>query len=119
MSTTLHRILSDPKLPFVQKLQIAAASELVYWEDRKASPNLAIQEFKRLLPLVPANAMPIWEPRKSPRGKHAATGEKRVFKFDFEISLLGQTHAFFIKGYFFEKDNLRGVEIQSFRREPL
>ena len=119
MKTTLHKILSDPKLPFIQKLQIAAASELVYWEDRKARPNLGIHEFMQILPLVPAEVIPTWEPRKSPRGKHGATGEKRIFKFDFEISLLGQTHSFFLKGYFFEKDNLRGVEVQSFRREPL
>jgi hypothetical protein len=108
MNTALHKILSNPKLPFAQKLQIAADS-----------PNLAVHEFKRILPLVPVDVVPTWEPRHSQSGKHGSTGEKRIFKFDFEILLLGETHSFFLKGYFFEKDNLRGVEIQSFRREPL
>ncbi len=118
MNTALHKILSNPKLPFTQKLQIAATSELVYWEDRKTLPNLSIHEFERILPLLPANITPMLEPRKSMRGKHGNTGEKFIFKFDFEISLFGQTQAFFIKGYFYEEGNLRGVEIQSFRREP-
>jgi hypothetical protein len=74
MGKTIQEILSDPQLPFVRKLQIAAASELVYWEER-------------------------------------------VFKFDFHMSLLGKRCQFFIKGYFFEEGNLRGVEIQSFRKK--
>ena len=119
MSKTLHEILSDPEIPFIRKLQIATTSELVFWEERYDPPNLSAEDFKRILPLIPLETSPILEPRKSSAGKYGKTGETQIFKFDFEISLLGQTHPFFIKGFFFEKGNLRGVEIQSFRREQL
>lgn len=117
MGKTIHEILTEPNLPFVRKLQIAAASELVYWEERLDPPNLSIQEFKRVLALIPMATTPLWEPRQSTQGKYGKTGEKQIFKFDFQMTLLGKRHQFFIKGYFFEEGNLRGVEIQSFRRK--
>lgn len=116
MGKTIHEILSEPLLPFVRKLQIAAASELVYWEERINPPNLSVLELKMVLPLIPIGNAPIWEGRKSTQGKYGKTGEKRVFKFDFHLSLLGKRHKFFLKGYFFEEGNLHGVEIQSFRK---
>ncbi len=119
MTQTLHEVLSDPNLSFLRKLEIAAASELVFWEDRHNPPNLSVHEFKRILPLIAPDTVPSWEPRKSAGGKYGATGEKRVFKFDFEISIFGKAQTFFLKGFFFEMGNLRGVEIQSFRREVL
>jgi hypothetical protein len=114
---SIHEILTDPLLPFARKLQIATASELIYWEERLEPPNLSIQEFKRVLPLIQSSATPLWEPRKSTQGRYGKTGEKKVFKFDFQITLFGKRHQFFIKGYFFEEGNLRGVEIQSFRKK--
>ena len=117
MGKTIHEILSDPQLPFARKLQIAAASELIYWEERQEPPNLSIQEFRRVLPLIHSSTTPLWEPRKSTQGKYGKTGEKQVFKFDFQMTLLGKQRKFFIKGYFFEIGNLRGVEIQSFRKK--
>lgn len=117
MGQTMHEILSDPQLPFVRKLQIATASELVYWEERLEPPNLSIQEFRRVLPLIQSSTTPLWEVRKSTQGKYGKTGEKKIFKFDFQITLLGKRHQFFIKGYFFEEGNLRGIEIQSFRKK--
>ena len=117
MGKTIQEILGDPQLPFVRKLQIAAVSELVYWEERSDPPNLSIQEFKRVLPLIPISTVPLWDPRKSTQGKCGKTGEKRIFKFDFQMTLFGKRNQFFIKGYFFEEGNLRGVEIQSFRKK--
>jgi hypothetical protein len=90
---------------------------LVYWEERLEPPNLSIHEFKKVLPLIPIHTTPLWEPRKSTQGKYGKTGEKQVFKVDFQMILLGKRHQFFIKGYFFEEGNLRGVEIQSFRKK--
>ena len=116
MGKTIHEILTEPNLPFARKLQIAAASELVYWEERLVPPNLTIQEFKRVLPLIAISTTPLWDVRKSTQGKYGKTGEKQIFKFDFQMTLLGKRHQFFIKGYFFEEGNLRGVEIQSFRK---
>lgn len=117
MGKTIHEILADPQLSFIRKLQIASNSELVYWEERIDPPNLTVLEFKRVLPLIPISTVPIWEPRTSTKGKYGKTGEKQIFKFDFQLTLLGKRHQFFIKGYFFEEGNLRGVEIQSFRKK--
>jgi hypothetical protein len=117
MGKTIHEILTEPNLPFVRKLQIVAVSELIYWEGRLDPPNLSIQEFKRVLALIPIATTPLWEPRKSTQGAYGKTGEKQVFKFDFQMTLLGKRHQFFIKGYFFEEGNLKGVEIQSFRKK--
>lgn len=117
MGKSLKEILNDPGLPFVRKLQIAAINELVFWEDRVDPPNLSVQEFRRILQMIPISTQPIWELRKSIQGKYGLTGEKQIFKFDFQISLLGKRHEFFIKGYFFDEGNCRGVEIQSFRKK--
>ena len=117
MEKTTHEILTDPQLRFVRKLQLAASFELVYWEERLDPPNLSIHEFKRVLPLVPLSITPTFGPRKSTNGKYGKTGEKRIFKFEFQMTLFGKRHRFFIKGYFFEEGNLHGVEIQSFRRK--
>lgn len=117
MGKTVQEVLADPQLPFVRKLQIAAASELVYWEERIDPPNLSVLEFRRVLPLIPISTIPLWEPRKSTRGKYGKTGEKQIFKFDFQMTLLGKRHQFFIKGFFFEEGTLHGVEIQSFRKK--
>ena len=63
------------------------------------------------------NRATLREPRKSTQGKYGKTGEKQIFKFDFQMTLLGKRSQFFIKGYFFEEGNLKGVEIQSFRKK--
>ena len=117
MGKTIHEILSDPQLLFVRKLQIAAASELFLWEERVDPPNLSILELKRILSLIPIGAKPIWEGRKSTQGKYGMTGERQIFKLDFHVTALGKRRDFFLKGYFFDEGNLRGVEIQSFRRK--
>ncbi len=113
---SIPKELADPKLLFVRKLQIAAAVELDYWEDRENPPNLSIHEFKRVLPLMPISLQAIWEPRKSTDGPHGNTGEKQIFKLDFQITILRKNIKFFIKGYFFDEGNCRGVTIQSFRK---
>lgn len=117
MGKTIHEILSDPQLPFVRKLQIAAASELILWEERVDPPNLSVLDLKRVLPLIPSGATPLWEGRKSTQGKQGMTGERQIFKLDFHVTILGKRQDFFLKGYFFDEGNLRGVEIQSYRKK--
>lgn len=111
--------LANAKLPFVRKLQLAALAELDYWEDRRDPPNLSIQEFRSLLNYIPAGLQPSWRERESSSGPHGDTGETQVFKFEFEVSILGRRSRYFVKGYFFDADRCRGVTIQSFRRISL
>ena len=117
MEKNIHEILTDPQLRFVRKLQIAAASKLIYWKKRMDPPNLLIHEFKRTLPLIPLSIIPILAPRKSFAGTYGKTGEQQIFKFDFQVTFLRKHHQYFIKGYFFEEGNLHGVEIQTFRKK--
>jgi hypothetical protein len=119
MEKTIHEILTDFSLSFTQKLQIAAASELVFWEDRLNPPNLTAQEFMRVMFLIPITIQPSWAARKSAQGKYGKTGEKQIFKFEFLITLIGRRRKYFVKGFFFEDGDLHGVEIQSFREEPV
>ena len=104
-------------MPFIQKLRQAVVMELDYWEERDNPPNLSISEFKMVLQQMPSNLNPIWEPRTSTSGAHGKSGEKNIFKVDFEITLFRKKQRFFMKGYFFDETELKGVTIQSFRRK--
>lgn len=108
-------ILRDPQRSVVDRIRAAVKSELVYWE-RKDKPNLARAEFERILPLIPQ--VPVsWSKRESKNGKYGATGEDQIFNFEFALSFGRMKHTYYLKGFFFEKENLKGVEIQSFRLE--
>ena len=84
------------------------------WEDRNP-PNLGEKELKMLLGHIPGNTQPTWAARESQCGKHGETGDDEVFKFEFSTKLLGFEISYFVKGYFFDKNNCHGVCIQSFR----
>jgi hypothetical protein len=62
--------------------------------------------------------VPIWKPRRSTSGEHGMTGEDEVFNFEFNYIVIGKTISFYCKGYFFDKEDLKGVTIQSFRAVP-
>jgi hypothetical protein len=57
--------------------------------------------------------------RLSEDGLHGKDGEEDCFKFECEVQFGGifeiETKRYFVKGYFFEKTELKGVTIQSFR----
>lgn len=110
--------LADPTLSFVEKLKLATQIELDYWEDRRVMPNMTEREFRNLIHHIPANTIPTWQDRKSTAGPHGATGESKVFMFNFEVKLFSIRSRFFVKGYFFDADKCRGVTIQSFRKVP-
>jgi len=117
-SSETHQRLSDPTLSFASKLQLAVSFELEYWEDRQHPPNISITVFRSMVQMVPESVVPKWRERKSAAGAHGATGEDLVFNFELMALPFGREVRFYCKGYFFDKGNLRGVTIQSFRPLP-
>jgi hypothetical protein len=115
VTSPIHQILADKSVPLGRRLKIAAANELDYWEARTNPPNLTRTDFERICRLIPDGVYGNWGRRDSEDGAHGVTGEDAVFKFEFDVVMLGVKKRYFVKGYFFDKGNLRGVTIQSFR----
>ena len=88
-------------------------------ESRTNPPNLNRTDFERLNKFIPDGQHGNWSVRESLAGEHGNTGEDAVFKFEFEVNMVGVKKRYFLKGYFFDKGNLRGVTIQSFREVKL
>ena len=107
-------------LSFVQKLQtVAEHGELDYWIDRKKPANLPVEDLIKVLERLNKIIHLKWIPRESTQGPHGRSGEDYCFKFECEIQFGGlfeiENRRYFVKGYFFEKEQLIGVTIQSFR----
>ncbi len=109
--------LADPGIGFVEKLRLAVNLELDYWEDRDNPPNLSKAVFKILIQQIPTSVSVSYASRDSFSGPHGKTGEDQVFKLRFSVAKMGKRKAYFLKGYFFDKGNCKGVCIQSFREE--
>jgi hypothetical protein len=112
-----HLKLSNPNLTFAGKFKLAASIELDYWESRTEKPNIPLAVFRTIYPHIPDSVVPRFEPRQSGEGEHGTDGEDSVFNFEFPFFAHGKEIWFYCKGYFFEKDFLRGVTVQSFRSE--
>lgn len=110
-------LLRDESKSVVDRIKSAIRlGEVDYWCDpNKSPPNLAREEFERLIVFIPSRILVRWEPRKSDGGPHGATGEDQIFEFEFEIPRGKYRFVYYLKGYFYDKSNLRGVCIQSFR----
>ena len=109
-------------LSFLDKLIIVIElGELDYWEDRANPPNLSVDEFLKVLERIEETAKVSWIDRISKNGPHGKTGEKNCFKINCEIKFGGifdiERKFYFIKGYFFDDGELKGVTIQSFRED--
>jgi hypothetical protein len=107
-------------LTFIDKLHyVVENGELEFWEGRKNPPNLSVDEFKLVLDRIEKVVNQKWILRISDRGKHAKSGEDECFKFTCIVKFGGlfelEEKSYFTKGYYFEKKNLIGVVIQSFR----
>jgi hypothetical protein len=107
-------------LTFIEKLRIVIEKgELDFWQDRKNPPNLSVDEFLKVLDRIEVIEKLSWVTRLSEDGLHGKNAEEYCFKFECEISFGGvfeiETKRYFVKGYFFEKTELKGVTIQSFR----
>ncbi|MEI8347866.1 MAG: hypothetical protein WCG27_10390 [Pseudomonadota bacterium] len=113
---TLHEQLSDSKINFVQKLRLAVAQgELDYWWARNNPPNESVEAFRQFLKRLVGPISPRHVPRESSAGAHGRSGEDECFKFQHDLIIFGVKKRYFVKGYFFDKGNLKGVTIQSFR----
>lgn len=112
----LHEKLSKDGVSFSSKLKIACIEgELDYWSRRKSPPNESVDSFMKFVRMLSEDIKVKWIERISQNGDHAELGEDHCFKFEKEVSNFGLKKKYFIKGYFFDKGNLKGVTIQSFR----
>lgn len=57
--------------------------------------------------------------RESDGGKYGETGFKWVFKYKDSFLIMGKKVHIYIKGFFFEENDPRGVEIQSFKKSVI
>ncbi len=111
-------ILQDETKTAVERLRAAVHLELEYWDNpSKSPPNLSLAEFLRLVKFIPLNAEVRWKQRTSTKGQHGRTGEDQVFNINFEIVRGRHSYLYYLKGYFFDQGDLKGVSIQSFRLE--
>lgn len=107
-------------LDFIDKLNHVIGNGILdYWVDRGDPPNLDRKNFLQVMDRVFSALDLRWDKRKSLDGPYGLTGEDDCFYFDCEASF-GGVHGviekrYFVKGYFFDKGNLKGVTIQSFR----
>lgn len=109
-------------LHFLDKLiTVVEYGTVDYWEDRNNPPNLSIDEFHQVLYRIEEVFNLKWIDRNSTNWPHGITGEAKCFKFNCEVQFGGvfeiERKFYFVKGYFFDKDDLKGVAIQSFRQE--
>jgi len=113
---TLHEKLSDDKASLLKVLRLAVnEGELDYWWERQNPPNEPPEVFRTFLKKVKGPVEATWIERESQAGPHGLLGEDECFKFEDEVSMLGIKKRYFIKGYFFNKGDRKGVCIQSFR----
>ena len=84
-------------------------------------PILSVDEFLQVLARIDDAAKVSSIGRTSENGPHGKTGEKDCFKINCEVQFGGifdiETKFYFIKGYFFDDGDLKGVTIQSFRED--
>lgn len=115
----LHEKLSATDTSLLKKLRIAVKEgELDYWWARQNPPNESADLFLKFLSKVSGDIHVKWVERESEAGPHGLLGEDHCFKFESDVSLFGMKKRYFVKGYFFNKGDLKGITIQSFREVP-
>lgn len=108
-------IVSNEEL-FLKKLKHAGLNELEYWERRPE--NLSRELLVKYLNSIDESkeTYPEMSIRESDGGKYGETGFKWVFKLRDSFLIVGRKTEIYIKGFFFEIDDPKGVEIQSFKK---
>lgn len=112
----LKILINSREESLLKKLKYAGLNKLEYWEKRPENLSRAI--FKIYLKNIDETRRVDVKisPRESNNGKYGKTGFKWVFKFEDTIKIVGKDIPVYVKGFFFEKGNPIGVEIQSFKR---
>ncbi|MEZ4744364.1 MAG: hypothetical protein R3B45_18250 [Bdellovibrionota bacterium] len=112
----LKALIEDKNENFLKKLKYAGLNELEYWEKRP--DNLSKEIFIRYLNGIDETRQlfPNMSQRESDSGKYGKTGFKWVFKFTDKLQILGREIEVYLKGFFFEEKDPRGIEVQSFKK---
>lgn len=115
----LNKLVGSKEEPFLKKLKYAGLNELEYWEKRPE--NLSRELLVKYLNSVDETKelFPEMSIRESDGGKYGETGFKWVFKFRDSFLVLGRKIDVYLKGFFFEESDPRGIEIQSFKRSVI
>ncbi|MDD4975547.1 MAG: hypothetical protein PHY93_14410 [Bacteriovorax sp.] len=104
---------------FLKKLKYAGLNELEYWEKRPENLSRELL-VKYLNSIDESNAIyPEMSVRESDGGKYGETGFKWVFKLRDSFLIMGRRTDIYLKGFFFEIEEPRGVEIQSFKKSVI
>jgi hypothetical protein len=101
---------------FLKKLKYAGLNELEYWEKRPE--NLSRELLVKYLKSIDESKeyFPDMSVRESDGGKYGETGFNWVFKLRDSFLLAGRRTEIYMKGFFFEEEDPRGIEIQSFKK---
>ena len=104
---------------FLKKLKYTGLNELEYWEKRPE--NLSRELLVKYLNSIDESkeTYPEMSVRESDGGKYGKTGFKWVFKLRDSFLVVGRKTEIYVKGFFFEIDDPRGVEIQSFKKSVI
>ena len=115
----LRKLIESDKEPFLKKVKCAGLNELVYWENRTG--NLPRELLEKYLNAIDdtKKTYPELSARKSVGGKYGKTGFEWVFKFTDSFLIMGNKVDVYVKGFFFEKRDPRGIEIQSFKKSVI
>jgi hypothetical protein len=112
----LKNLIESKEERFLKKLKFAGLSELEYWEKRPE--NLSRELLVKYLNSIDETKeiYPEMSVRESEGGKYSATGFKWVFKLKDSFLVAGRKIEIYLKGFFFEELDPRGIEIQSFKK---
>ena len=115
-SLDLKRLLQSSSKPFFEKLKYAGLNELEYWNEPWNLPRSVFKKYlKQLDETKELKALKPYHERDG--GKYGKTGLKWVFSFEDDMTVAGKKIKIYVKGFFFEINDLRGVVIQSFREK--
>lgn len=112
----LKELIESKDELFLKKLKYAGLNDLEYWEKRPE--NLSRELLVKYLSSIDETReiYPDMSVRESSGGKYGETGFKWVFKLRDNFLIIGRKIDIYLKGFFFEEDDPRGIEIQSFKK---
>lgn len=112
----LKNLIDSKTEHFLKKLKHAGLNELEYWEKRpeNLSRELLVKYIKSIN--ESKDYFPEMSVRESDGGRYGETGFNWVFKLRDSFLIAGRRTEIYLKGFFFEVDDPRGIEVQSFKK---
>ena len=114
----LKKLIQSKDELFLKQLKYAGLNDLEYWERQGHLPRELLEKYLNSIDET-REIDPYRSVRESDGGKYGETGFKWVFKFRDSFLIAGRKTDIYIKGFFFEEHDPRGVEIQSFKRSAI